>query len=257
MYIFESQGKNRAEAEEIALETLGLKSGDVDFETVSPGKSGIFGFGSKKPAVVRVVPVEDRVPVEAMIKGVVLTIVAKLGIESEIKSVSEKDGNIYVEITSSDSGILIGKHGRTLDSLQFIVNLLVDSRLRDNRRIMLDVESYREKRQASLERLAKGVASRVARSRQSVALEYMNPYERRIIHLALEDDDRVFTRSDGNGVYKRVRVIPNSPKGRGGRGDDRDYNDADVDEDTEVEDDIGNRREDYPEDDEAIRDHRR
>ena len=208
MYIFESEGKNRAEAEKLALSVLGLKPDEVTLETKEPGKSGIFGFGSKKPTVIRMFPREGQVPVEKVIQGVILTIIKKMGIDVSIKTVGEQEGNIYVELSSKDSGILIGKHGRTLDALQFIVNLLVDSRSRDGKRIMLDVESYREKRQTSLERLAKGVATRVHRSGQSIALEYMNPYERRIIHLTLETDDRVYTKSDGNGVYKRVRIIP-------------------------------------------------
>jgi len=208
MYIYESSGKNKAEAEEQALEDLGLDRDEVIFEAVNSGRSGIFGFVSRKPQMVRVFPREGMVSAEKIIEGTLLTIIKKMGIEAQVKQVGEKEGNIYVEIASEDSGILIGKHGRNLDALQFIINLLVDSRVREGRRVMLDVESYREKRKQSLTRLANSVAARVSRSRQSIALDYMNPYERRIVHLALEDDDRVFTKSDGNGVYKRVRIIP-------------------------------------------------
>lgn len=208
MYIYESDGKNRTEAEERALSVLELEREDVEFEPVSGNRGGFFGFVSRKPSTVRMYPREGKVPIEKIIQGTVLTMVRKMGIESSIKSIGEREGNIYVELSSPDSGILIGKHGRHLDSLQFFINLLINSRRRGGRRIMLDVESYREKREQSLTRLARGVAFRVHRSGQPIALDYMNPYERRIIHLALEDDDRVFTRSNGNGVYKRVRIIP-------------------------------------------------
>ena len=205
-FIYEAEGKNRGEAEKAALDALDVKEDQVEFEAVE-GSSGILSFVSRKPVVLRVYPTDDT-PMGAVIRGVLLSMIEKMGIEARVVGVGDMDGNIYVELTSNDSGILIGKHGRTLDALQFLANLLVDNDLRDNRRIMIDVESYREKRQRSLNRLARSVATRVHRSGQSQILDYMNPYERRVIHLALEEDDRVFTRSEGNGVYKRVRVIP-------------------------------------------------
>ena len=206
-FIYEAEGKNRAEAEKAALDALDIKENQVEFEAADGAKTGILSFVSRKPVVLRVYPNENT-PMGAVIRGVILSMIEKMGIDARVLSVGDVDGNIYVELTSTDSGILIGKHGRTLDALQFLCNLLVDNGIRDNRRIMIDVESYREKRQRSLNRLARGVATRVHRSGQSQILDYMNPYERRVIHLALEDDDRVFTRSEGNGVYKRVRVIP-------------------------------------------------
>ena len=206
-YIYEIEAKSKQDAEKKALEVLGLKAEDVSFKPVTSSR-GILGLVSRKPSVLRVYPEKKDIPVEANIKGVLLTLVKKMGIQAEVVQTGELDGNLYIELTSQDSGILIGKHGRTLDALQFVLNLMIDSQLRGGKRIMIDVESYRGKRQASLNRLAKSVADRVARSGQSVLLEFMNPYERRIIHLALEDDDRVFTESDGTGVYKRVRVIP-------------------------------------------------
>lgn len=230
-YIFESEGKSKAEAEEKALQTLGLQASDVTFKPVGPGK-GILGLVSRKPTVLRAYPLENT-PLDPIIKGTAITVIKKMGFEAEVKSVVHEEENIIVDIASPDSGILIGKRGRTLDALQFIVNLLVHSRLRNSKRIMLDIEGYRDRRQKALTRLAKSVADRVARSGQSVLLEYMNPYERRIIHLSLEEDERVTTRSDGNGLYKRVRVLPAG-------GDFEDYVD---DEEPPYRDDIlGNER---------------
>lgn len=206
-YIYEAEGKNKAEAEKKALDVLGLKEEDVTFRTPENSRSGLLGIVSRKPVTVQVVP-NESVPFEAVIRGVVLTLIEKMGIECSIETIGEMDGNILVEVSSEDSGILIGKQGRTMDSLQFLVNLLLDSKYKNGKRIMLDIANYREKRQRRLSRMAKTVADKVFKSKRSVALEYMNPYERRIVHLALEEDDRVFTRSDGNGVYKRVRILP-------------------------------------------------
>lgn len=218
-YIYETEGKTRAEAEKKALEVLGVTGDDVKFETVGASR-GILGFVSRKPVRVRVYPKSDGLPGEAAIKGVLLTIVEKMGVDAEISKEGKVDGNHYVELASEDSGFLIGKHGRTLDALQFLVNLIVDSRMRKGKRVMLDVESYRKKREEALNRLASSVADRVGRNGRSVLLNYMNPYERRIVHLALEEDSRVMTKSEGEGVYKRVRIVRTR---KGGGSQERDY----------------------------------
>jgi spoIIIJ-associated protein len=217
-YIFEQEGKTRADAEAAALEILGVKPDQVEFEELTASR-GLMRLVKRDPVVVRVRPVGD-LPAEVHAKGVLMTVVRKLGIDAEILQVGERDENLYIELGSEDSGFLIGKHGRTLDAVQFLVNLIVNTRTRSGRRIMVDVEQYRERRERSLKRLANRMAERVARSGRPILLNYMNPYERRIIHLALEEDSRVYTESDGNGVYKRVRVIPTErKKGRRAPGD--------------------------------------
>ena len=229
MYIYEAEGKNRAETEADALKALDAKPEDVTMEPVS-GATGILGLVSRKPVVIRVYPHENT-PRDVRIRGIVQTLIARMGLDGSIISLRHTEDNIVVELQSTDTGMLIGKHGRTLDALQFLVNLFVNSKQKEHTRIMLDAESYREKRQESLTRLAQGVAARVHRSRQPVALDYMNPYERRIVHLALEDDERVYTKSDGTGVYKRVRVIPAA------HGDDLPDDDDDYQPGNSVEDD--------------------
>jgi len=206
-YFYESEGKNKAEAEKNALNVLGLEADDVVFKTGGNTGKGFLGMVSRKPSVVRV-QAKSKISAETYVRGVLLTILQKMGIDSVIHSIGEKDGNIYVEMESADSRILIGKQGRTLDALQFIVNLLIEQKDRDGRRVMLDVANYRDKRQKRLSRLAKMVADKVIKTRQPISLDYMNPYERRIVHLALEQDEKVYTKSDGNGIYKRVKIIP-------------------------------------------------
>jgi spoIIIJ-associated protein len=206
-YIFEAEAKSKSEAEELALNTLRLEEGDLKFETVDSGKAGFLGLTAKKPALVRAYVSSKDIPAEKIIHGIILTILKKMGVEAEVVGMGDVDGKIYIELSSNDSGILIGKRGATLDALQFLLNLMVDSKIRHGRKIVLDIESYRDKREMSLVRLGKSVASSVAKSGRSRLLEPMNPYERRIIHMALQEDEKVFTRSEGNGTFKRVRVI--------------------------------------------------
>lgn len=206
-YIFEAEAKSKSEAEELTLKTLRLESGDLRFEVVESGKSGFLGITQKKPAVVRAFVNNTDIPSEKIIHGVTLTILKKMGIDAEVVGMGDVDGKIYVEISSKESGLVIGKRGSTLDALQFIVNLMVDSKIRHGRKIVLDIESYRDKREMSLIRLGKSVASQVSKTGKSKLLEPMNPYERRIIHMALQEDEKVFTRSEGNGTFKKVRVI--------------------------------------------------
>lgn len=209
-YIYEAEGKTKGEAEQMALAALDVKEDEVTFEAVSSGK-GFLGIVSRKPTIVRMF--SKTVPVDKVIKGTIITLIRKMGLSVDQVTVVPDEESYLVQIETEDSAILIGKQGRTLDSLQFLMNCMVDSRLRNNKRVVLDVAEYRERRKLRLTKLAKAVADRVARTGQSVLLEWMNPYERRIVHLSLEPDERVTTRSDGNGVYKRVRVLPQ--RGRG------------------------------------------
>lgn len=219
-YIFEAEGKNKSEAEELTLRTLRLEENDLRFETIESGKGGFLGITQKKPAVVRAFVVSKEIPAEKIIHGIVITMLRKLGVDAEVVGMGDVDGKIYIELASKESGIIIGKRGNTLDSIQFLLNLLVDSKVRHGRKIIVDIESYRDKRELSLVRLGKSVASYVARTGKSRLLEPMNPYERRIIHVALQKDEKVFTRSEGNGTYKRVRVISMKDKHK--------YKDVDV-----------------------------
>lgn len=262
-FIYEVAGKNRNDATEKLSEALGVSSEQIELEVESgKSKGGILGLFKGDVSKVKVYPTDDT-PIEAHVKGVLLTIVNRMGVDARVIQIGEQDGNLYVELDSEESGFIIGKHGRTLDAIQFLVNLIVNSNTRNNQRIMVDVASYRARRQKSLNRLADRMADRVAKSGRSILLNYMNPYERRIIHLALEEDDRVYTESDGHGVYKRVRVIPykkKSGRSRGrrndrGRGDDEFSSGEEVDgntlppEDEEFDDVDGNRAEDYADED--------
>lgn len=130
-----------------------------------------------------------------------------MGIEVQIEtSFNESDRELTVNMSGADMGILIGKRGQTLDSLQYLVSLVVNKECDGYLRVKLDTENYRARRKETLETLAKNIAYKVKRTRRSVSLEPMNPYERRIIHAALQNDKYVVTRSEGEDPFRHVVV---------------------------------------------------
>ena len=119
---------------------------------------------------------------------------------------NDKENILDVELSGDEMGVLIGKRGQTLDSLQYLISLVVNRDTEDYIHVKVDTENYRERRKATLENLAKNISYKVRKTRQSVALEPMNPYERRIIHSALQNDRYVTTHSEGDEPFRRVVV---------------------------------------------------
>ena len=119
-----------------------------------------------------------------------------------------KQDDFDIVLTGEDMGILIGKRGQTLDSLQHLVSLVINKHSEEYIRVKLDTENYRERRKETLEQLAKNIAYKVKRTRRPASLEPMNPYERRIIHSALQDDKFVYTKSEGEDPFRHVVVLP-------------------------------------------------
>ena len=132
-----------------------------------------------------------------------------MDMEVELKTEIDQDGALCVDMSGEHMGILIGKRGQTLDSLQYLANRVANKHQEGYVRVKLDTENYRARREETLRHLAKNIAHKVKRNRRPVALEPMNPYERRIIHSALQADDRVSTHSEGEEPYRRVVVTPN------------------------------------------------
>ena len=179
-----------------ALIELETTSDKLEYEVVEKGSSGFLGIGAK-PAVIRAKKkerIEDRA-IQSM--NMEVSITAEYNPE-------EREMNINME--GSDMGILIGKRGQTLDSLQYLVSLVVNKKKEEYIRVKLDTENYRERRKETLETLAKNIAYKVKRTKHSVSLEPMNPYERRIIHAALQNDKYVVTRSDGEEPFRHVII---------------------------------------------------
>ena len=151
-------------------------------------------------------------------------IFAKLGVAPEITP-EVKEGILWLTVRGDDLGILIGRRGETLNSLQYLVNLAVNKRRHEHARLVLDVEGYREGREETLTALARKMAEKAVRSGRRVELEPMNPHERRVVHIALQEDKRVDTVSHGEEPYRRVVINPKNRKNRKGRGSKEGRND--------------------------------
>ena len=141
-------------------------------------------------------------------KQFLLDVFDKMGMKVNVEyNYNEEDNSLDIDLSGDEMGVLIGKRGQTLDSLQYLVSLVVNKSGEHYIRVKLDTENYRERRKETLESLAKNIAYKVKRTKRSVALEPMNPYERRIIHSALQPDNFVMTKSEGEEPYRHVVVF--------------------------------------------------
>ncbi|MBO4610318.1 MAG: protein jag [Lachnospiraceae bacterium] len=179
----------------------------------------------KKQSSEKIIPVSDPAKYEAIAVKFLEDVFKAMGLEASMKTSFELSENaLDIEIVGSDMGILIGKRGATLDSLQYLVSLVVNKESEQYIRVKVDTEDYRERRRATLENLAKNVSSKVKRTGRPYELEAMNPYERRIIHSALQDNKYVYTYSEGEGVDRHIIVAlkdgvkPTGDYNRGRRG---------------------------------------
>ena len=230
------------EAVDAALEALGVQQDAVEYEVIEePGKK-MFGMGSAKPAKVRVwvkpgyleTPadeddVEEELPAELTVSSqdepelsdedldrVADAAVASLkqilehfGIDDPtIEEYEGDDGEIILDVIGADLGLLIGRHGRTLDALQTAVGALTTRAIGFRYPIVVDVEGYRHRRRQKIEEMARRAADRASRQRTSVKLRPMTAYERRVVHVALRNDKRVVTGSEGAEPYRQVVISP-------------------------------------------------
>ncbi|MBC8060986.1 MAG: protein jag [Clostridiaceae bacterium] len=203
MKVIEMNGRNVEEATKNALEELKLTADKVKIEVIDVGNKGLFNLIGFKPSKIRVTVKRDYIN-DAK---VFLTDVLKaMNILAEIK-ISETDDVIKISLTGPDMGIMIGYRGETLDSLQYLLSLLINKGKEEKyKRVVLDTENYRARREDTLRRLALKVASKVKTSGKYLKLEPMNPYERRIIHASLQGDLYIETYSEGDEPFRRVVV---------------------------------------------------
>lgn len=180
-----------------------VTSEKLDYIVVDEGSAGFLGIGSK-PAVIKArvkASISDKAKdflnevFEAMNMVVVID-----------EKYDEESRNLNIDLSGDEMGVLIGKRGQTLDSLQYLVSLVVNKESEEYIRVKVDTEDYRKRRKETLENLAKNIAYKVKRTKRSVSLEPMNPYERRIIHSALQNDKYVTTHSEGEEPFRRVVV---------------------------------------------------
>ena len=210
MKVLEMEGKTVDDAVKRALTQLGIiDQSEVNIEVVSQGKSGIFGFGVSKSALVRVLYNENIADVGEIARDVLTSILDKMKLGAKIKDLKEGESKVYIEIESkNNSGLIIGRKGKTLEALQFMVNMIVNNKTSSEKKIILDIEDYREKRERILRKMSKDIAQKVIKTGRPWVLEPMNPFERRLIHLALQNDSRVTTCSEGQGIYRKIKIMP-------------------------------------------------
>ena len=239
------EAKTVEEAITNATVSLGITSDELDYEVVEKGSSGFLGLNSKN-AVINVWKKSDvveeennEVPVEETkednsvetkketkedskkknsvvdpkaadeAKVFLQDVFSSMNLTVDITTNIDEENNILeIELEGPEMGVIIGKRGQTLDSLQYLTSLAVNRKVDNYTKIKLDTEDYRNRRKATLENLAKNTAYKAKRNKRSVSLEAMNPYERRIIHSALQDDKYVTTHSEGEEPYRHVVVVP-------------------------------------------------
>lgn len=220
-----------------ACKQLSIPSSELEYEVIEEGSTGFLGFNSK-PAVIRArvreekPVVEEKVEIKKEIKPEIKKEVSKepktivdanevetkakeflvdvlkaMKLTAEVKvAYNVNTESLDIDIVGKDMGVLIGKRGQTLDSLQYLVSLVVNKGTNEYIRVKVDTENYRNRRKETLENLAKNISYKVKRTKRSVSLEPMNPYERRIIHSALQNDKFVTTHSEGEEPFRRVVV---------------------------------------------------
>ncbi len=183
---------------------LGTTSENLEYEIIDKGSTGFLGIGSRD-AVIKVK--KAAIGIEDEIREFLDSVFKAMDLEVEIIiKVDEDNKNVDVELKGSEMGVLIGKRGQTLDSLQYLTNLAINKQSENYYKVKIDTEDYRKRRRETLENLAKNIAYKVKRTKRPVSLEPMNPFERRVIHSALQNDRFVTTHSEGEEPYRHVVV---------------------------------------------------
>ncbi len=209
MVIHEYEGRTEKDAIKKASEDLGVDSDKLKIEVISE-KSKFFSFGNLIKIRVYLNEEENNLSfrAEEFIKGLFQII----GTEVTTRSI-EEDNRIYIEIITDSAGLIIGKRGKTLEALQMLVNIVTNKKQEKWKKIVLDIENYRDKRENTLRELALKVAKKVKKTGKFQYLEPMNPFERRVIHMTLQDDPHIDTKSEGSGNLKKVKVFLRRRKG--------------------------------------------
>lgn len=223
----ETEGASIDEAIARALELLRIERERVDVEILENATRGVLGFGGKSArirATVRAplapgdvpgdVSRETSSPVPAppeaaeAAEAVLEEILARMGVESPVETSTSEDGVLCFALSGKDAGLVIGRHGQTLDAIEYLLGRVASHRAGALVRVMLDVEGYRERRRESLEESARRAAEKVRQSGRPLMLDPMSPRDRRTIHVALSDEPGVTTHSQGEGGYRHVVITP-------------------------------------------------
>ena len=202
-----------------ACQRLVVTSDKLEYEVIEEGSSGFLGIGSK-PAVIKA---RAKSSVQDAAKDFLKDVFEAMGLVVVVNvEYDEIENSMNIELSGDEMGVLIGKRGQTLDSLQYLVSLIVNKNVENYIRVKVDTENYRQRRKETLENLDKNISYKVKRTKRPVSLEPMNPYERRIIHSALQNDKYVTTYSEGEEPFRHV-VVTLKRYDKGERRSDRNY----------------------------------
>lgn len=211
-------GKDTEEAIETGLMELNVSREDVNIEIIETSNKGLFGIFGQKDAKVKITLLGEepetkkdapKVADEDVLlqtKNFVITVLLKMGIDSNCEIVMNDNNRIEIELSGENMGMVIGRRGETLDALQHVVQLYVNKEFEEYYKVTIDTEDYRKKREEALINLAHGLAKKVIRTRKEIVLEPMKPYERRIIHTALQNYNKVKTHSIGEEPNRKLVV---------------------------------------------------
>ena len=221
MDYIEVKGKTVDDAITNALIQLETTSDKIEYEVIERGSNGFLGLIGKQDAVIKVRKKSNLLDdtydfLDKMFSAMNMEVTSKI-------DYNEENRTMNIDFSGDEMGILIGKRGQTLDSLQYLISLVVNKESDSYIKVKVDTEDYRERRKQTLENLAKNLSYKVKRTRRPVTLEPMNPYERRIIHSALQNDRYVETHSEGEEPYRKVVITLKKRESREYRKDYKNY----------------------------------
>ncbi|MEW5692952.1 MAG: RNA-binding cell elongation regulator Jag/EloR [Candidatus Hydrogenedentota bacterium] len=199
------EGKNVEEVIEDFLKSKNIQRNEIEYEVLDDGTPGLFGLVGYKKARVRI---KLKRTEEESAENLIKEILKKMGFDVKLDTIREEERTFINILTEDDSSLLIGKRGKTLSALQYIINTILSIKMGTSKRVILDVGNYREKRNESLKRLAEDVARKVKSSGRAIKLEPMSPGDRKYLHIYLSEIKGVTTKSIGEGHRRRIIVIP-------------------------------------------------
>ena len=200
----EFSGKTVDDAITEALLKFNTTSDNIEYEVIERESNGFLGLFNNKPAKIKA---RKLFSVSGCIVNFLTKVLKAMNIEANIEAdFDEVENTVSVDIVGNDMGVLIGKRGQTLDAIQYLTRLVVNKDDEKYKRVVVDAENYRAKREKTLEQLANRLADKVMKTKKSVRLEPMNAYERKIIHATLQSNPKITTRSEGEEPYRRVII---------------------------------------------------
>ena len=201
----EFTGKTLSDAVTNALIALETSRDNLEYEVIEKGSNGFLGIGARDAKIRAKLKVLPKKSIEEVESDFLKSVFQAMNLEVKV-IINVHEDMMDVELSGDEMGILIGKRGQTLDSLQYLLSLVVNKESESYVKVKVDTENYRQRRRETLEGLAKNIAFKVKRTKRSVSLEPMNPFERRVIHSALQNDRYVTTKSEGEEPYRHVVV---------------------------------------------------